>query len=90
MCHDFVHEPQIGGFTVRGRGSSDLFYQLDNGGFQVLFQNGCGANTDSHALGTVDNFPSLKRQRRGSKPQNILLMFRMSVTVPLLLRDSFK
>ena len=60
MCHDFVHEPQIGGFTVRGRGSSDLFYQLDNGGFQVLFQNGCGANTDSHALWNRGQFPQFK------------------------------
>jgi len=88
MCHDFVHEPLSGGFTVRG--NSDLGYQLDNGGFQVLFQNGCGANTASHVLGTVDSFPSLKRQRRGSKPLHIVLMFRMSVAVALLLRDSFK
>ena len=46
-----------GVFTVRGRGNSDLGYWMDNGGFQVLFQNGSVVNPASHAVGTVDSFP---------------------------------
>jgi len=30
---------------------------MDNGGFQVLFQYGSGANPASHTMGTADSFP---------------------------------
>ena len=48
--------------TFRERGNSGLGYRMDNGGFQVLFQNGCGVNLTSHALGTVESFPKFKAE----------------------------
>jgi hypothetical protein len=33
---------------------------MDNGGFQVLFQNGSETNPASHAMGTVDIFSEFK------------------------------
>ena len=61
-----VYVSLSGGFTIRERGNNDLGYQLDKGGLQGLFQNGSGANLVSHTVGTVDSFPILIRQKRGS------------------------
>jgi hypothetical protein len=62
---------------------------MDNGGFQVFFQTGSGANPASHAMGTSDSFPEFKVEEVRGKRLHIVLRFRMSVTVPLLLRDGF-
>jgi len=85
MCQYFVNEPLICGFTVRGKGNRDLGYQLDNGGFQVIFQNSSGANPASHSVGTAAIFPEFKAVTLGSKKLHIVASFRMGVTVPLLL-----
>jgi hypothetical protein len=78
-----------GGFTIRERGNSDLAYQLENRGFQGLFQNGSGANVASHTVGTVDIFPHFKSAETREQPLRLFLRFRISVTVPLHLRDRF-
>jgi hypothetical protein len=44
----------------RSRESSDLDYRLDNGGFQVLIQNGSVFNSASDALKTVDTLTEFK------------------------------
>jgi len=84
-----VYVSLSGGFTIRGRGNSDLGYQLDNGGFQGIFQNGSGANVSSHTMGTAVSFPHFKSAETREQPLRLLLRFRMSVTVPLHLRDRF-
>jgi len=40
--------------------NSYLGFQLDNGRFQVLFQNSSGANPASYSVGTVDSFLEFK------------------------------
>jgi len=78
-----------GGFTIRERGNSDLGYQLDKGGLQGLFQNGSGANLASHTVGTAVSFPHFNSAETREQRLRLLLRFRMSVTVPLHLRDRF-
>jgi hypothetical protein len=64
-----------GGFTFRRRWSSDLGYKLENGGFQVLFQNSAGANQASHSVGNVDSFLEFKgaEEREQNKTHIALL-----------------
>jgi hypothetical protein len=69
----------------RGKGNRDLGYQLDNRGFQVIFQNSSGAKPASHSVETVAIFPDFKAVRLGSKKLHTVVRFRMSVTVALLL-----
>ena len=87
-CQGFVNESISAGFTVRGEGNSNLGYQMDNGGIQVIFQNIFGFNPASHSVGTVDIFPEIKAAEVRDQPLHLGLKFRMSVTVPLLLRTA--